>query len=90
MVFAGKRLVAEECLRHGFYLSFGEKYQEEALRITPAGRLFLETDESSVPVADLYSRAAEARRVSLAELTEAIREKYRQSLFLNNKSCLFG
>lgn len=54
--FRGKAALAEECLRHGFYLSFGEKYQEEALRITPAGRLFLETDESSVPVADLYSR----------------------------------
>ena len=66
---------------HGFYLSFGEKYQEEALRITPADRLFLETDESSVPVADLYSRAAEVRRVSLAELTEAIRENIAKVFF---------
>lgn len=87
--FRGKAALAEECLRHGFYLSFGEKYQEEALRITPADRLFLETDESSVPVADLYSRAAEVRRVSLAELTEAIRENIAK-VFLNNKSCLFG
>lgn len=86
--FRGKPALAEECLRHGFYL-FGEKYQEEALRITPADRLFLETDESSVPVADLYSRAAEVRRVSLAELTEAIRENIAK-VFLNNKSCLFG
>ena len=79
--FRGKAALAEECLRHGFYLSFGEKYQEEALRITPAGRLFLETDESSVPVADLYSRAAEVRRVSLAELTEAIRENIAKVFF---------
>ena len=70
------------CIREltgGMY--FGEKYQEEALRITPADRLFLETDESSVPVADLYSRAAEARRVSLAELTEAIRENIAKVFF---------
>ena len=79
--FRGKAALAEECLRHGFYLSFGEKYQEEALRITPADRLFLETDESSVPVADLYSRAAEVRRVSLAELTEAIRENIAKVFF---------
>lgn len=79
--FRGKPALAEECLRHGFYLSFGEKYQEEALRITPADRLFLETDESSVPVADLYSRAAEVRRVSLAELTEAIRENIAKVFF---------
>ena len=79
--FRGKPALAEECLRHGFYLSFGEKYQEEALRITPADRLFLETDESSVLVADLYSRAAEVRRVSLAELTEAIRENIAKVFF---------
>ena len=79
--FRGKAALAEECLRHGFYLSFGEKYQEEALRVTPADRLFLETDESSIPVADLYSRAAEVRRVSLAELTEAIRENIAKVFF---------
>ena len=70
------------CIREltgGMY--FGEKYQEEALRVTPADRLFLETDESSVPVADLYSRAAEVRRVSLAELTEAIRENIAKVFF---------
>ena len=70
------------CIREltgGMY--FGEKYQEEALRITPADRLFLETDESSVPVADLYSRAAEVRCVSLAELTEAIRENIAKVFF---------
>ena len=70
------------CIREltgGMY--FGEKYQEEALRITPADRLFLETDESSVLVADLYSRAAEVRRVSLAELTEAIRENIAKVFF---------
>ena len=26
--FRGKAALAEECLRHGFYLSFGEKYQD--------------------------------------------------------------
>ena len=26
--FRGKPALAEECLRHGFYLSFGEKYQD--------------------------------------------------------------
>ena len=79
--FRGKAVLAEEYLRHGFYLSFGEKYQEEALRITPSGRLFLETDESDVPIADVYSRAAQVRCVSLAELTEALQENIAKVFF---------
>ena len=79
--FRGKAALAEEYLRHGFYLSFGEKYQEEALRITPSGRLFLEIDESDVPIADVYSRAAQARCVSLAELTEALQENIAKVFF---------
>lgn len=79
--FRGKAALAKEYLRHGFYLSFGEKYQEEALRITPSDRLFLETDESDVPIADLYSRAAQARCVSLSELTEAVQENIAKVFF---------
>lgn len=79
--FRGKAVLAEEYLRHGLYLSFGERYQEEALRVTPACRLFLETDESTVPIMDLYSRAAEIRCTSLANLTEAIRENIGKVFF---------
>lgn len=71
--FRGKAALAEEYLRHGFYLSFGEKYQEEALRRVPARSLFMETDESAVPVAELYERAAGVRGVSVEELREAVR-----------------
>lgn len=72
--FRGKPALAQELLRHGFHLSFGEKYQADALRITPSNRLFLETDESMVPIAELYRRAAEVRGVSLEQLEETMRE----------------
>lgn len=70
--FRGKMALAEEYLRHGFYLSFGEKYQEEALRQVPVHRLFIETDESTVAVAELYERAAGVRGVAVKELREAV------------------
>lgn len=79
--FRGKAALAETLLRHGFHLSFGERYQAEALRITPADRLFLETDESALPVAELYRRAAEARGVALDELTETVRENIGKVFF---------
>ena len=79
--FRGKAALAEEYLRHGFYLSFGEKYQEEALRIVPPKRLFIETDESTTPVGLLYERAAEIRETPLEELRETIRRNVGEIFF---------
>lgn len=70
--FRGNSILAEEFLRHGFYLSFGDKYQEEALRTVPADKLFLETDESVVPIDELYRRAARVRGVSPKVLRETV------------------
>ena len=72
--FRGKAVLAEEYLRHGFFLSFGEKYQEEALRIVPSDRLFIETDESMASIDALYERAAMIRKVPSWELRETIRK----------------
>lgn len=70
--FRGNAILAEEFLRHGFYLSFGDKYQEEALRTVPDDKLFLETDESVVPIDELYRRAARVRGVSPKVLRETV------------------
>lgn len=79
--FRGKAPLAQELLRHGFYLSFGERFQEAALAAVPLSRLFIETDESPLPVTDIYARAARARRMPLEELAEAVRANV-QSVFL--------
>ena len=79
--FRGKAALAEEYLRHGFYLSFGEKYQEEALCIMPSERLFIETDESTVSVDTLYARAAILRKTPLEELRRTIRKNVSEIFF---------
>ncbi|WP_300703649.1 TatD family hydrolase [Bacteroides sp.] len=79
--FRGKAAMAQEYLRHGFYLSFGEKYQEEVLRLTPVERLFIETDESVIPVVELYERAAHLRGVTGDELLESVRQNIRKAFF---------
>ncbi len=66
--FRGKRAVAEELLRHGFYLSFGERFQPEALLVTPPDRLFLETDESVLTIESICRKAADIRSLSSEEL----------------------
>lgn len=70
--FRGKAALAEELLRHGFYLSFGEKYQEGALNVVPLSHLFLETDESLASIFRLYARAAAVRQLSVGELATAV------------------
>lgn len=80
--FRGKAQLAEELLRHGFYLSFGAKFQAEAVRTVPLSRLFIETDESLAPITETYGRVAAVRRIPLEELCKAIRANV-QSVFFH-------
>ena len=76
--FRGKAQLAESYLRQGFYLSFGSRFQEAALLATPLDRLFLETDESSEPIGNLYGRVAGLRGLSLSQLTAATQANFRR------------
>lgn len=51
--FRGKAALARQLLDAGFALSYGEKFNPESVAITPADRLFTETDESTLPIADI-------------------------------------
>lgn len=79
--FRGKPQQADNLLRHGFYLSFGEHYNSQVMKGIPIERLFLETDESNVPIDELYNRAAAIRHISAEELKLAV---------LHNVNNVFG
>lgn len=49
-----------------------------ALRETRLSQLFLETDDSPVPIAEIYARAAEAKGVPEEELQRAILDNYKR------------
>lgn len=53
--FRGKPELAQELLRHGFYLSLGEKFNKETVSIIPSDRLFYESDESPLPIEKIIS-----------------------------------
>ena len=59
---------AEQLLKQGFYLSFGEHFQESALRKAWPERLLIETDESSCPIQEIYQHIAAALQISVDEL----------------------
>ena len=52
--FRGKPQLAEQALKAGCYLSFGEHFNPESVRITPSGKLFVETDESELSIEEIY------------------------------------
>lgn len=74
--FRGKPEMMEQLIHHGFYLSFGEKYNDETLKKTPVDRIFLETDESHIPIDELYLRAATIYESG----TETFRKKVKQNI----------
>lgn len=80
--FNRKPELAAELVSKGFYLSFGKDVLDkplvqQALRETPADRLFLETDDcTEVSIRDIFEKAAALRGVSLKELQEKIYQNY--------------
>lgn len=81
--FIGSPEQARKALAKGYYLSFGERTFASprtlaALRETPLSQLFLETDDSPVPIEDVYVRAAGAKGVTTEVLQQATLENYKR------------
>ena len=70
--FRGKRDQAQQYISEGFYLSYGTKFNKEALLCTPLDRLFLERDEDKISLAQHYSHIAEILNTSVVELAATL------------------
>lgn len=79
--FRGKKALAMECIRHGFYLSFGTHFQEDVLPEVPLERLFIETDESEESIENIYRRIAQSKGIPVEELQENIKKNIRKVFF---------
>ena len=81
--FIGSVEQAQRAVKEGYYLSFGERTFRSpksisALRSTPLSQLFVETDESTTPIEDIYRQIALLRGVTLAELIHATEENFKR------------
>lgn len=79
--FRGKPEQATQLLKQGFYLSLGEHYPDETMKLIPDDRLFLETDESSLDIEDILRRAAEVRGVGVEALRGTIHRNIQNVFF---------
>lgn len=78
--FRGNAHVASQLLDAGFYLSYGERFNPEALAITPADRLLAETDESLLPIDEIYRRLAAIRQIEVDEFVRNVEEVVKELL----------
>ena len=72
--FRGKPTQAAQLITAGFYISLGERFNSDSARAIPTERLFIESDESQHPIADIYASVATAKGITteqLARVTEA-------------------
>ena len=70
--FRGKPQQAEQLIKEGFYISFGEKFNIDSLKVVPMEKLFIESDESKTNINDIYTLIAEVRCCSVEKLALAV------------------
>ena len=75
--FNKKKSMAEEMLKHGFYLSFGKSVLhnlslQTIVKDFPLEKMFLETDDADFDIAELYQKVAELKEISLEKLQKQI------------------
>ncbi len=82
--YSAKPQITRSLLNHNFYFSFGEsllnkkKKAIDSLKIIPPYKLFFETDESDVPVEEIYFFAAKILKMDEDVLRKQIYKNYRQ------------
>ncbi len=74
MVLIRKKAIADEMLKHGFYLSFGKSVLhnlslQTTLKEIPLEKIFLETDEADFNLTELYQKTAEIKEIHCRKIT---------------------
>lgn len=74
--FRGNLQEMQQLSSKGFYFSFGEKYNIEALKSCDKNSLFIETDVSDKSIEEIYRLIAETRGESMEELVSQVETNF--------------
>lgn len=75
--FRGNATLARQLIRQGFYLSFGERFNPEAVREAWPARLFAETDDREVDIRSVYLSLSTSLSIPLEQFAGQIAENFR-------------
>lgn len=76
--FRGNAMLAQQLINKGFFLSFGARFNPEALHTAWPNCLFAETDESDLPITEIYANIATQLNVSIDLLALALRKRVKE------------
>ncbi len=82
--YNNNQTIAEQVIKHGFYLSFGKAALNEnsnaarAINNIPDEFLFLETDDADVSIKALYRKVAELKYITVDHLKAIIFENFKR------------
>lgn len=80
--FNQNRKIAEQLLKNGFYLSFGNALlidKSNASKVfseIPDNRFFLETDEAHIEIKDIYKWAARLKNTSVTQIINSVSDNF--------------
>ena len=79
--YNGNTETTKQLLNHDFYFSFGKSLEfndkmKEVLKLIPDNALFLENDDSEIPVKKIYKQAACIRNQEMEELKGKIKSNF--------------
>lgn len=66
--FRGKPEMAVQLTKIGMFISFGEKFNPDSVRATPVERILVESDDSEMPLAEIYLAIATTKGCEVREL----------------------
>lgn len=75
--FRGNAEMARMYLKHGIYLSFGERFNPEALKSIPDSMLLAETDDSRLSIGKIVEQIASVRNSDIGSVFEIVSENLR-------------
>jgi len=75
--FRGNSEQAKQLIRQGFWLSFGAKFNAEALASAFPSHCFAETDDKQIDIRDVYSALAASLQIPVADLAAGIETNFK-------------
>lgn len=76
--FNKNKILAQQLVSKGFYLSFGKALQrpaiQELIKMLPPDKLFFETDAAGISIEELYAVAAQALQIDINSLSLQIKK----------------
>lgn len=85
--FSSRRSIAENVLSHGCFLSFGAAilhnvpHLEEVCKMVPENMFFIENDDKTVPVSNIYEKIADLRSIPVESLQELLYKQWQKIFF---------